>query len=397
MIFALLKGIKLKFAQFKLIFSLNWNAFVLLYPRYDTPYYHAEIEKMLKCGTSEGGFAKKMCMECGMDHHKVYFSCKGKACPQCGKRYARDSMEKIASRLYLGITYRQVVLTIPEQLRVPFHNHKNQDILYSKFMCLAHPCLKAVIQKFYGINSCEIACIVFIHTNSRNGGYNPHLHIIIGEGTFNIETEKWRPFSFIPMSALKLKWQECLLNLVRTELKDNDLADKLEAQYPEGFYANPGKKDGKVPTKDYNQLIKYLTKYLSSPPIGIARITDFSNGEVEYYYKSHKTKKTEYEKIDVIKFIGKMVQHILPKGFKRVRYYGLQLPKKFKKWFETIARVAGDLIDATISFSKRVLYRNFFKEISGRDPYKCRYCGGEMELVQLYHPDKGMFYDLLST
>jgi len=103
------------------------------------------------------------------------------------------------------------------------------------------------------------------------------------------------------------------------------------------------------------------------------------------------------EKVDVIKFIGRMVQHILPKGFKRVRYYGLQLPKKFKKWFETIARVAGDLIDATISFSKRVLYRNFFKEISGRDPYKCRYCGGEMELVQLYHPDKGMFYDLLST
>lgn len=129
----------------------------------------------------------------------------------------------------------------------------------------------------------------------------------------------------------------------------------------EGLYANPGKKDGKVPTKNYNQLIKYLTKYLSSPPIGISRITDFSDGGVEYYYKPHKTKKTEYEKIDVVKFIGRMVQHILPKGFKRVRYYGLQLPKTFKKWFETIARVAGDLVDATISFSKRVLYRVFFQ------------------------------------
>ena len=54
--------------------------------------------------------------------HKVHFSCKGKACPQCGKRYARESMEKIASKLFLGITYRQIVLTLPEQLRTPFYS-----------------------------------------------------------------------------------------------------------------------------------------------------------------------------------------------------------------------------------------------------------------------------------
>jgi hypothetical protein len=50
---------------------------------------------------------------CGEGEHKVLFSCKGKACPQCEKRYARDSMTKIATRLYLGVGYRQVVLTLP--------------------------------------------------------------------------------------------------------------------------------------------------------------------------------------------------------------------------------------------------------------------------------------------
>ena len=49
----------------------------------------------------------------GEGEHKVLFSCKGKACPQCGKRYARDSMTKIAARLYPGVGYRQVVLTLP--------------------------------------------------------------------------------------------------------------------------------------------------------------------------------------------------------------------------------------------------------------------------------------------
>ncbi|WP_097357289.1 transposase zinc-binding domain-containing protein [Candidatus Enterovibrio escicola] len=64
-------------------------------------------------------------MGCGQGQHKVNFSCKGKACLQCGKHYARESMVKICVRLFPRVSYWQVVLTLPEQLRIPIHNHSN--------------------------------------------------------------------------------------------------------------------------------------------------------------------------------------------------------------------------------------------------------------------------------
>ena len=96
-------------------------------------------------------------------------------------------------------------------------------------------------------------------------------------------------------------------------------------------------------------------------------------------------------------FIGRMVQHILPKGFQRVRYYGLQATNSFKKWYEAIAKSAGDLIEATISYVSRIKYADLFKEVSNINPLQCQSCKSEMELIQLYHPSRGMFFDLLTN
>jgi hypothetical protein len=104
-----------------------------------------------------------------------------------------------------------------------------------------------------------------------------------------------------------------------------------------------------------------------------------------------------HETIDVQTFIGRMVQHILPKGFQRVRYYDLQATATFKKWYEVIARVAGDLMDAIISYVKRIGYADFFEEVAKRNPLKCSFCGAGMELVRLFHPDRGLFFDLLAA
>ena len=89
-----------------------------------------------------------------------------------------------------------------------------------------------------------------------------------------------------------------------------------------------------------------------------------------------------------------MVQHVLPKGFQRVRYFGLQATASFKKWYEVIARAVGDLVDATISYVNRITYSVLFEEIAGRNPLRCQTCGDGMELIQLFRPSRGFFYDL---
>ena len=345
------KGIKNKLRRFKSIFETHWLLFVAIHPRYNTDYYHAEINKMLTCSSEANGFATYLCLFCGKGEHKVNFSCKGKACPQCGKRYARESMSRIAVRLFKGVSYRQIVLTTPEQLRTPFYLHPDRDKLYSKFMALAHTCLTELIHDMFKNTDYKIAPIVFIHTNGRNGSYNPHLHVLLAEGAFHSTKNEWKTFRHLPLKPLRLLWQKHLLDLITDEFEElNDLVKQLQENHPNGFYTYPGNNE-KVPTKNYKGLIRYLTKYLSAPPIGVSKILDYDGENVKYYYQSHHTKAKAYETVSVRIFIGRMVQHILPKGFQRVRYFGLQATASFKKWYEVIARVAGDLVDAMVSYT----------------------------------------------
>ena len=153
---------------------------------------------------------------------------------------------------------------------------------------------------------------MFIHTHGRNGSYHPHLHILLGEGGVNPETNQWFPITHLSLSRLRLKWQAHLLNFMEGRVGGlNGIIKGLWDKHPKGFYAHPGN-DKKVPTNNYRGLLKYLTKYLASPPIGVSRITDVNDGYVSYYYQSHSSKQREYECVDAEVFIGRMVQHILP-------------------------------------------------------------------------------------
>ncbi|MFT7389637.1 MAG: hypothetical protein ACI8VC_002906 [Candidatus Endobugula sp.] len=302
------KGIKKKLLRFKRLFTTHWLTFVGNNPRYDTHYCHSEVKKMLSCGSKENGFATYQCLGCGKGEHKVNFSCKGKACPQCGKRYARDSMIKIATKLFPGVSYRQVVLTLPEQLRTPFHNHPNQSHLYLRFMGLAEPCLTELIQAHFKNSSYKIALTVFLHTNGRNGSYNPHLHVILAEGALLPGAKHWRTFKHLSLSRLRLLWQQYLLAAMESEFPErNVVIQALRDDYPDGFYAHPGNHHKeKVPTKSYQALVRYLTKYLSSPPIGVARIVAYDDQEVKYYYQSYRAKSRVYETLCGAAFVGEV-------------------------------------------------------------------------------------------
>jgi hypothetical protein len=61
-----------------------------------------------------------------------------------------------------------------------------------------------------------------------------------------------------------------------------------------------------------------------SPPIAVRRIDRYDGTRVTYHYRSHRTERVEHETVEVDTFIGRMVQHTMPKGFKRIRYYGVQ-------------------------------------------------------------------------
>ena len=99
----------------------------------------------------------------------------------------------------------------------------------------------------------------------------------------------------------------------------------------------------------------------------------------------------------VMTFIGRMVQHILPKGFQRIRYYGLQSTRTFQKWVKAIKeglQKIGRTIQGTYQIVAVKRYRERYVEVSGRDPLSCQNCGQAMVLWRLWHPKYGTYYDV---
>lgn len=162
----------------------------------------------------------------------------------------------------------------------------------------------------------------------------------------------------------------------------------MTLKYPRGIVAHI--KMEKVPKKE--KLARYLMKYVGSPPIALSRIIKYDGRKVKYWYKDHRTHKKEVAEVDVLTFIGRMVQHILPNGFKTVRYYGLHATCKAKKvavklieFFKSI----GKKITGTI---KRKTHRERIKEMTGKDPLICLNCGQEMVLWEIWVPGYGIIY-----
>ena len=119
----------------------------------------------------------------------------------------------------------------------------------------------------------------------------------------------------------------------------------------------------------------------------------------EYRYDwttMRRTERVEHETVDVETFIGRMIQHTLPKGFKRIRYYGVQATKTFAKVKVVIqaalAKVEG-VVKGAVKIIARLTYRQRYEQSTGRDPLICPHCRREMDVWRLWHPTYGVIYD----
>ena len=303
-------------------------------------------------------------------------------------------MGTISEMLHPGVIYRHIVLTIPEQLRMTFFDERHDGKLLSTFMRCGYDCLEDVVSTVKR-KELKIGCVVVVQTHGRSGRYNPHLHIIMTSGGINTDLGKWFDLGYFDYKIIHKKWQYRLLTMVKSYFghKVDGIVNELWNKYEKGFVANVSK--GEVPD-NCKGLAGYLAKYVASPPIAVRRIVSYDGQTVKYWYKDHKTKAKKFEVVDVMTFIGRMVQHIMPKWFQRVRYYGLQGTKTFKKWQSALQKALSKvkkIVKGAYQIVRKKKYRERYKEMSGRDPFICRYCGQDLELWKIWHPKYGNIYD----
>jgi len=299
--------------------------------------------------------------------------------------------------LHEGVIYRHIVLTMPAMLRQTFYQ-QSKDVL-SPFMRCGVRCLDDFFSRVCG-KPLTGGYIVVIQTHGRNGQYNPHLHCIATSGGWDQEAKQWVHLDYLPYPMLRKKWQWHLLTMLRQTLKSkeiNRLVDTCYTRYRQGFVTNVHK--GDVPSR-YQSLATYLAKYVVSPPISLRRIDRYDGHSVTYHYRSHKSERVERETVEVYTFIGRMVQHTFPKGFQRIRYYGVQATKTFAKLKglirEALATVKG-VVKGAIQIIAPKTYRQRYEQSTGRDPLRCPHCQREMEVWKVWHPAYGVLYEELEA
>jgi len=379
---------------FKQIFYDHWDTFRKFQPRFDSPDYTETVQKMLDCGDPEKmGFVQYRCCYCGQTR-RIAFTCKSCFCLSCAKLYTDRWADFIARRLLPGITYRHVVLTIPEFLRIWFFRKKE---LLSPFMRAGHACIKDILQTCTGVKKLDIGSIIVLQTAGRSGHYNPHLHILMTAGGLD-KKGKWKSVSYIPYDMMHRKWQHHLLKMLRQNVCDPNIEkdiDRAWTDYPKGFVAFL--QEGEVPAGGQG-LAQYLAKYVVSPPISVRRIERYDGKFVSYWYRDHKTGRIEHQSLLAIQFIARMVQHILPKGFQRIRYYGLHGNVRYQKMRERLAQIIPTDIPADPR-GYRVLpskpFQQRFFDSFGKDPLLCPKCGNDMSLELIYHPKYGTIKEFL--
>src|SRR5215472_17486505 len=379
---------------FQQIFAEHWETFQQAHPRYQSRYYDALVHKLLACGNPvKMGCVAYRCLHCGQGEHVVSMSCKSSLCLRCAKVSTDNWVSQVSQVLHEGVIYRHIILTVPAMFRTTFYH--NAAVVLRAFMRCGAQCLDDFYSTVKG-KRLQGGYITVLHTHGRNGQYHPHLHLIATSGGYDAQGARWEHLQYLPYDLLRRKWQWHVLRMVRHTLKTeaiHQLVDACFRKYPNGLVTNVQK--GAVPSQ-YQSVARYVAKYVVSPPIAVRRIDHYDGKRVTYHYRSHRTDRMEHETVDVATFIGRMVQHTIAKGFKRIRYYGVQATKTFAKVkvmiHAALAKVEG-VVQGAVQIIARLTYRQRYEQSTGRNPLICPHCRGEMGVWRIWHPAYGVIYD----
>ena len=332
----------------------------------------------------------------------VAHSCKSKFCLRCGRVDGENFSRSIADKIFEDVDYRHLVLTIPAQFRKIFYQNRNNSDLFNAFYMAGWELVNKLLEEVFG-GKVECGCLTVLHTVGRKCDYKPHLHILLMSGGINSDGE-WMVLENFDYRILHRLWKEVLLKaMLEWDQKGylTGLCEYLDKRYWKGFVGNISEK--KAP-KARRALLRYISKYLCQPQISVNRILSYSpkRDEVVYRYKSHETGRSEVERVDILTFIGRMVQQILPKGFKRVRYFGLQGTKNRSRLTAKVCSALGKLNFAEEIASRglasvKACYQQMVGILWDKDPFECSKCGGRMELVRIWKPGKGFVFNLFKN
>ena len=288
------------------------------------------------CRTAALGGHIYACEGCGREH-PLYNSCRNRHCPTCQGMAANRWSEARADDI-LPVPYFHVVFTLPKEIAgIAFCNRRVVfDIL---FRTVAETLRTIVADPGHG--GMRIGGTAVLHTWDQKLRFHPHLHVVVPNAGFDVESGEWKTGSGTYLAPVKV-----LASLFRRRFLE-DLArahgrGELEFHGTVEHLANPGEfhavlaaargRDwvvyAKRPFRGPVQVFRYLARYTHRIAIGDSRIAGFDGETVSFRHRKPKQpgqSKTRYGTMTVSadEFIRRFLLHVLPDGMHRIRHFGI--------------------------------------------------------------------------
>lgn len=282
------------------------------------------IEDLTRCRTAEIGGHVLQCTDCGHTEH-AYNSCRNRHCPKCQFVKQAQWVDKLKSSLP-ATRYFHIVFTLPQALHKLFY--VNQKSCYSILLNAAIKSVKQVAGSKSGIGA-EVGGIAILHTWGQALTYHPHVHMLVPAGGLSEDRMEWihanKKF-FVPVKILSKVFRGILCKhlekgILKEEIfiHENNTWSGLKDQLYEkswNVYVKPA-------LAGSEKVLEYLGRYTHRVAISNERITQVTDQKVTFRVKDYRANSiVRNMELPVLEFLRRFLQHILPTGFYKIRYFG---------------------------------------------------------------------------
>jgi len=349
------------------------------------------LKKIASCRSPAMGGQLFQCPDCPGFHYR-YHSCNDRHCPQCGQTDADAWLKRQQARLLLPTPYFLLTFTVPEALRWFIRSHQ-QIALDLLFACSAQA-LQELARNPRRLGA-DLAMLGVLHTWSRTLIFHPHIHYLVPGGGLSPDARSWiaaNPKFLLPVKPLGAHF--------RTLFKT-----RLQTEHPELFALVPAKVwqrhwivDSR-PSGSGQNALGYLSRYVFKTATSNRVVPQLLDGRLRWDYRESKTGRMASIRLEPLEFICRFLQHILPRGFARVRTFG---------WLHPAAKVRANRVRALLSQNPVLTPAEKQTWQPPPDPDDlekpppqnipaclaplCPHCQKAMQLVGSWHPKRPMLY-----
>jgi len=279
------------------------------------PSHKVVMRAMEQCRTEALGGHVYTCKRC---HESLYsyHSCRNRHCPKCQQPAGQQWLER-QQQMLLPVPYFMVTFTLPEPHRQIARSQ--QTLIYNLLFRTAAAALQqlAADKRFVGG---QIGLVGVLQTWGRDLSYHPHVHFLVPGGGLSVDGQQWvrsRPGFLVHVKPLR--------KLFRGKFRAALCQTELYTQVPASVWYQAWVVQSQT-VGDGQAALKYLAPYIFRVAISNKRLVKVAEGQVTFRYTPTGSNKSKLCTLPAEEFIRRFLQHVLPKGFVKVRYYGLFAP-----------------------------------------------------------------------